>query len=125
AVVFDQNYTLAAMPGAETSFVTPEFEVPGRTAALELAIKTDLVDNWAYFNFALINSDNGTAYDFGREVSFYRDSDGNEGSPSSTVLIPSVAPGRYYLRVEPEMETATTARSSRTAATRRYNTVNY
>jgi len=52
------------------SFVTPEFEVPGRTAALELAIKTDLVDNWAYFNFALINSRNGTAYDFGREVSF-------------------------------------------------------
>ncbi len=105
-VVLDQSYTFSPTPGAEPSFVTPEFDLKGRTAALELAIKTDLVDNWAYFNFALINVDTGSADDFGREVSFYRDSDGNEGSPNSTVLIPSVPPGRYYLRVEPEMETS-------------------
>jgi hypothetical protein len=104
-VVFEQSYTFAPLPGVEPSFVTNDFDLKDRTATLELAINTDLADNWAYFNFALINADTGDALDFGREVSFYRDSDGNEGSPSSAVLIPSVAPGRYYLRVEPEMET--------------------
>ena len=56
----------------------PVFRSDGRTAALELAVHTDLDNNWAYFNFALINEDTGHAYDFGREVSYYygADSDG-------------------------------------------------
>ncbi|MGE5488688.1 MAG: DUF4178 domain-containing protein, partial [bacterium] len=43
-----------------------------------------------------------------REVSYYfgRDSDGDwtEGKRDDSALIPSVPAGRYYLRVEPEME---------------------
>ena len=55
----------------------------------------------------MINEATGQGYDFGREVSYYtgRDSDGawSEGGPSDTAIVPSVEPGRYYLRVEPEM----------------------
>ena len=40
----------------------------------------------------------GQGRDFGREVSYYRD----EGSPSDRVVLPHVASGKYYLRVEPE-----------------------
>jgi hypothetical protein len=87
--------------------VTPVFEVPGHTSNVELKINTDLANNWTYFSFALINEQTGEAYDFGREVSYYygRDSDGNwtEGSRTNTAVVPTVPPGHYYLRVEPEM----------------------
>ena len=94
------------MPGPKTdsSFVTPEFELSGRDSNVELSIRTDLSDNWAYFNFALINEQTGQAFDFGREVSYYRDSDGTEGKPNDSVIIPRVPSGKYYLRVEPEMD---------------------
>ncbi|MGB7863789.1 MAG: hypothetical protein WCF74_10410, partial [Candidatus Sulfotelmatobacter sp.] len=56
----------------------------------------------------LINQDTGQAYDFGREVSYYHgyDSDGfwSEGKQDDSVAIPSVPPGNYYLRVEPESD---------------------
>ena len=109
SVVYHNRYHFAGGQKGEASFVTPEFELKGRPAAVELAINTDLANDWAYFNFGLINQDTGSAYDFGKEVSYYagRDSDGawSEGDRSSKVVIPTVPPGRhYYLRVEPEME---------------------
>jgi hypothetical protein len=89
-----------------TAFVTPVFEVSGRTSNLELRIDTDITNGWAYFNLALINDSTGAAADFGREVSYYygRDHDGawSEGSPKDVSYLPSVPPGLYYLRVEPE-----------------------
>jgi hypothetical protein len=96
----------------ESSYVTRPFQLTGRTTTVELAVDTDLSNNWAYFNFALINQDTGVAYDFGREVSFYSGSDGDgswtEGGRTATVLLGSIPPGNYYLRVEPEMEDART-----------------
>ena len=70
---------------------------------MDLSIHTDLDNNWAYFNFALINDQTGQTFDFAREVSYYHDSDGSEGSRSNSVIVPSVPSGQYYLRVEPEM----------------------
>jgi len=82
--------------------VTDSFDVKGHPANVEISLRTDLRNNWAYFNLALINESTGQGYDFGREVSYYTGSE-TEGSPNDSVLVPSVAPGRYYLRVEPEM----------------------
>jgi hypothetical protein len=109
-VVFQQSYRFQTVDGREPSYVTPVFELKGRTAAIEVAIHANVANNWAYFNLALINEDNGNAFDFGREVSYYTgsDSDGpwSEGGQDSTAYIPSVPPGHYYLRVEPEMDAA-------------------
>jgi hypothetical protein len=102
--VFEQKYSFSPVRTSDAAFVTSPFQLTGRDSNIEVAIKTDLINNWAYFNFALINEDTGQAFDFAREVSYYRDSDGNEGSPSNSVLIPSVPSGKYYLRVEPEMD---------------------
>jgi hypothetical protein len=106
--VFRQHYAFAAGVQPEASFVTPAFDLKGRTTNVEISTKTDLANNWTYFNFALINEETGQAYDFGREVSYYtgRDSDGSwsEGAPSDTATISAVPAGRYYLRVEPEMD---------------------
>jgi hypothetical protein len=105
--VFSGTYDYSQRPGQEASFVTPVFEIGGHTSNVELKINTDLSNNWAYFSFALINEQTGEAYDFGREVSYYygTDSDGRwtEGDRVNTATVPTVPPGHYYLRVEPDM----------------------
>ena len=105
--VFERQYSFSPQSAGEASFVTDDFEVAGHPSNVEISIRTDLQNNWAYFNLALINQATGQGYDFGREVSYYsgRDSDGawTEGSRNDSVLVP-VAPGKYYLRVEPEMD---------------------
>jgi hypothetical protein len=102
--VFNQKYGFSPAKASDASFVTPTFNLSGRNSNVEISVKTDLVNNWVYFNFALINEETGQAFDFAREVSYYRDSDGNEGSPSNSVIVPGVPSGKYYLRVEPEMD---------------------
>jgi len=100
--LFSRQYSFSPQAGTEASFVTDSFDVKGHPANVEISLRTDLRNNWAYFNLALINESTGQGYDFGREVSYYTGSE-TEGSPNDSVLVPSVAPGRYYLRVEPEM----------------------
>jgi hypothetical protein len=106
--VFQRRYSYAPQSGGEASFVTDTFEVTGHPSNVEVSIQTDLQNNWAFFNLALINQSTGQGYDFGREVSYYtgRDSDGawSEGNRNDSAIVPSVAPGKYYLRVEPEMD---------------------
>ena len=106
--VFQQHYTFSPLRTADASFVTAPFELKGRQSNVEVAIRTDLENNWTYFSFALINEDTGQAFDFAREVSYYRDSDGSEGSRNNSVIIPSIPSGKYYLRVEPEMDRGAT-----------------
>src|SRR5579862_2326777 len=102
--VFREAYQFASS-GGEPSFVTPDFDLKGRTSSVEVQTDADVSNQWIYLNYALINEDTGQAYDFGREVSYYSgtDSDGawHEGARYDSVLLPSVPAGRYYLRVEP------------------------
>ena len=106
-LAFSANHHFSPAQG-EQSFVTPVFELDGGNKNVEVELRTDLDNNWAYFNLALINESTGQGYDFGREVSYYHgvDSDGSwsEGSRSDSATIPRVPGGRYYLRIEPEME---------------------
>lgn len=107
-----RSYSASAQ--GEPSFVTRTFDLTGRPATIEVDTKTDVNNNWIYLNYSLINDDTDVAYDFGREISYYygSDSDGawSEGSRSNSVLLPAVPPGRYYLRVEPEMQSTTPVR---------------
>jgi hypothetical protein len=116
--VFAENYTYYSGRTSDAAFVTPSFELKGRDSNVEVSIHTDLNNNWIYFAFALINEDTGQAYDFGREVSYYRDSDGTEGSRNNSVVIPQVPAGKYYLRVEPETSPSAAAVSYQLAVRR-------
>jgi hypothetical protein len=106
--VFEQAYSFNTGTRGEASFVTDMFELKGRASDVEFTTHAHLDNNWIYLNYALINQDTGHAFDFAREVSYYHgyDQDGSwsEGSQKDTVTIPSVPPGRYYLRVEPESD---------------------
>jgi hypothetical protein len=106
--VMQEFYTFNTNTRGEASFVTDVFQLKGHTSDLELTTTADVNNSWIYLNYALINQDTGQAYDFGREVSYYHgyDSDGSwtEGGHTDSVAIPSVRPGNYYLRVEPESD---------------------
>ena len=108
--IFQGDYTFDPRARTEASFVTDVFELKGRTSNLELRTDANVNNSWIYLNYALINQDTGQAYDFGREVSYYHgyDSDGfwSEGKSNDNVVIPSVPPGNYYFRVEPEADAA-------------------
>ena len=61
-------------PGAiadSLAFVTPTFQVKGRTANLEVTTEAQVDNGWAYFDYALVNEATGQTYEFGREVSYY------------------------------------------------------
>lgn len=105
--VFSQSYEFNTNVKIEASFVTDTFELKGHTSDVEVATTASVDNNWIYLNYALINEDTGHAYDFGREVSYYHGYDDgywSEGSTKDAVTIPSVPPGHYYLRVEPESD---------------------
>jgi hypothetical protein len=103
------EYNRAEAKG-ESSFVTDVFELTGHTSTVEVKTYAPVSNQWIYLNYALINQDTGQAWDFGREVSYYSgyDSDGSwtEGKRNDAVVIPSVPPGHYYLRIEPEADPA-------------------
>jgi hypothetical protein len=98
-------------PADSLAFVTPSFTLRGRTTDLEVTTEAQVDNGWAYFEYALVNEQTGTTYEFGREVSYYygRDEDGNwsEGSRRDRALLPSVPAGQYFLRVAPEAEVPT------------------
>jgi Domain of unknown function (DUF4178) len=106
--VLNESHQFVQTPNAEASFVTSVFALKGHPSSVVIETHTDVDNHWVYLNYALINSDTGHAYDFGREVGYYygRDSDGSwtEGGRNDRIRIPSVAAGSYYLRVEPEGE---------------------
>ncbi len=113
--VFRRSFRYAAGSAGETSFVTETFQIP-RDGNVEVEIRTDLDNNWAYFNLALLREDGAQGFDFGREISYYhgRDSDGawSEGSRSDSALLARVPAGTYYLRIEPEMDPQASSRSA-------------
>jgi len=111
-VVFAADYPVEiaaaalASPNPERSFVTPEFDIPGRPSSVRVDLETNVTNSWAFLRLALINAETGAATHFEREVSFYHGSDGgeswSEGSRSDTVYLSRVPPGRYYVHVDPE-----------------------
>ena len=105
--VFARSYRFEPPGGEGAAFVTPAFELRGRTSNVEVDVDSDLSNSWLYLSFALIDAERGTARDFGRELSYYtgydaEDGSWREGSQRDNVRIPSVPPGRYYLRVAAE-----------------------
>lgn len=82
------------------------FTLGGRTSNVSVRLSTSVDNQWAYFNFALVEETTGKVLTFGREVSFYSGvEDGErwtEGDRDKTARVGSVPPGRYRLFIEPE-----------------------
>jgi hypothetical protein len=89
----------------ESAVVTDFFELPGHTSNVVFRTAANVNNNWLYLHLALINEE-GRAYEFGREISYYHGIDGgerwSEGSPSDEAVLSAIPAGKYYLRIEPE-----------------------
>jgi hypothetical protein len=106
--VFADSYEqLSARAGAAPAFVTRIFDMKS-TGNVQIRIDTDLDNDWAFFNLALLAENGERGYELGREVSYYhgRDSDGSwsEGSRVDKAMVANVPAGRYYLRVDTERD---------------------
>ena len=111
--VFTQDFVYDARIGgpatiADTSFVTPTFELEGRPSPVRVETSANIDNQWLGVGYTLINDETGDTFDFGREVSYYHGyEDGeswSEGSRADTVTLPAIPSGRYFLRIEPEGE---------------------
>ncbi|MCS6914500.1 MAG: DUF4178 domain-containing protein [Myxococcales bacterium] len=104
---FDLSTAAGAEPAAEHIFLSEPFALGKLSrAAVSFRLSAPTLENsWLDVDAALINDEDGTAYQFGAGVSYYAGvEDGeawSEGSRSAEVILPSVPAGRYVLRVEP------------------------
>ena len=99
-------YTAAPGSAEAATFAGPIF-MP-RDGNVQVRVQAPVSNSWLYLDGALINEETGAVDEFDLEVSYYygRDSDGSwsEGGTTATAYIPTVPPGRYTLRLEPQWE---------------------
>jgi predicted RNA-binding Zn-ribbon protein involved in translation (DUF1610 family) len=89
--------------------VTKNFTLEGGTSNVEIRIDTNADNNWAYFECALLSPENEEVIEFTREVEYYHGVDDgeswSEGDRNDSVIIGTVPPGTWTLRLEPESPT--------------------
>jgi len=105
---FAQSFVFDSRAASEAALVTPVFDLDGRPTAVQIETTANLDNQWMFVGYALVNDETGQAFEVGRDVSYYHGvEDGEswtEGSPRDSVELPSVPPGRYFLRIETEGE---------------------
>jgi len=105
--VFEQSYTFTQAEKGK-ALVTEPFALTGHPSNVVVETTADIENKWIYLGMALINLDSGQAYDFGREVSYYRGVEGgeswSEGGKADEAVLPGVPAGQYYLRIEPDSD---------------------
>jgi len=93
----------APVPSKLRTFVSEPFELSGRDA-LEVRVKSDVSNAWAWVEGAVINDESGDASFFGLETAYYFGTEGgeawSEGSTSASQTLSAPARGRYVVRAD-------------------------
>lgn len=104
--------TLSVSPRAEAAKTTEPFKITGN-GPLVLQNTTNVDNNWAGFNYTLVDPDKGKVWRAEQQIEHYSGYDEgeswSEGSRSGQVVFADVPAGTYQLQVEGE-----TARDART-----------
>lgn len=99
--VFRQQYTFSGV--ADDTVTSPQFQIEGNGPQnVEIAASTNLSDDWLYLGVLLVNAVSGDAYIGGRLL----ETESSNSTIRESVTFAQIPPGRYYLRVEPEMDKA-------------------
>lgn len=85
-----QVYDSALQLANGQQVITGTFDLPGRTSNAAIEIRTE---GSGYYHLGLVNQGTGRAIEFARNV-----------GAQDTVIVPNVAAGRYYLRIDPEID---------------------
>lgn len=105
--VFESSFQYRrADPDSVVALVTDPFTLSGRTSNVEIALDTDVSNDWVFYTLSLVNENSGDTFDASKQVSYYTgmDSDGRwtEGSKRGTLRIAAVPAGSYFLRIAAE-----------------------
>lgn len=98
--VYSNQYTYAG--GTDGDAITsPQFNIEGREPQnVEVFASATLNEDWLYVGILLVNAASGEAYVAGREL----ETESSSTRVRDSVMFSQVPPGRYYLRLEPEMD---------------------
>jgi hypothetical protein len=104
-VVYHGQYSQADMKD-QKMFVTPSFQLSEGKSSVEFYIEAPLSNDWFYGEFTLVNEDDGTEYNFSKEIEFYHGYEGgeswSEGAKVGTAYISQIPGGKYHVNIYPE-----------------------
>jgi hypothetical protein len=90
----------------EKVIVTPTFELSEGLSSLEFYIEAPLSNDWFYGEFSLINENDGTEYNFSKDIEFYYGredgEDWSEGAKVGSAYISKIPGGKYHVNIYPE-----------------------
>ncbi|MGM9999547.1 MAG: DUF4178 domain-containing protein [Candidatus Bruticola sp.] len=98
------SFSAVVYEGKDSTFITDEFDVPGRYGSLALrgTFGCGYDTAWVEFNTTLINVNTNEARVVEATAEKWYE-DGERGSTPATVIIPNVPAGRYCLRIVPAL----------------------
>jgi hypothetical protein len=106
--VFEQAFVYRA--GDTNRLVTTEpFEIKGGYQAVEVASRAPVDNNWLSLEIDFVNARTGERTPLEQGVEYYHGNDDgawSEGSPEAHAVIAAVAPGSYFLQIEPSADPA-------------------
>lgn len=95
----------------EASYISPVFELHGRSNRLTVRNRTNLDNNWTSFNMTLVNKTQGGIWPVVRDISYYHGVDDgeswSEGSAEDEIVFVDMPPGQYALLIDPEFSPQT------------------
>lgn len=85
-------------------FTTPEFVLDKDKANLEIDIDAEVDNSWVYVYGELVNSETEEIFTFERSIEYYHGYDGGEswteGSKDTSIFMPQVPGGKYYMNLD-------------------------
>lgn len=88
----------------QPEITTPEFVLDKANSNLQINIDTEVDNSWFYIYGELVNSDTEESFSFERTVEYYHGYEGgeywSEGSRSTSVFMPQVPGGKYYMNLD-------------------------
>ena len=104
-VVFHAVYDRSHLKDQKV-IATPPFPLGEGTKGLEIYMEAPLYNDWFFNEFSLINEDDGTEYNFTKEIEYYAGyEDGtswSEGSKYGEAYLSKIPSGRYHINMYPE-----------------------
>jgi hypothetical protein len=104
-LVFNQTYVDADFKD-QKMVSSASFQMEGSSKSVEINLRAPLNNDWLYADFALINEEDGSEYNFSKEIEYYSGyEDGyawSEGSKHGTAYLSKIPGGRYHVNIYPE-----------------------
>jgi hypothetical protein len=97
AELLDHHFTYSGP--ADDHVSSPQFELKS-TSNLDLNTRAQLSNDWIYLQYALVNAGTGQSYNAARSL----ETSSSSKTVTDSITFAQIPAGRYFLRVDPEMD---------------------